>query len=222
METEKNIVLNIVSFPPLNYSPSVLAVLLVVVLVLVLVVVLLSCCCRWLRLLCYRVAKTAAAATVGMPLPLPPPLVGKEDDACYKNADSSPHHVGASCLPGIGIPRIVGPAPPIRSRGRQRRRQLLANANTTKPLRCRNGLVVLALANKSGVPRDLGWLGIAYSALSDFPRALPPSPILATLANQESAGKYYAENQAFVVARGMKPLSQGIEPGTDKLLVARS
>jgi hypothetical protein len=87
---------------------------------------------------------------------------------------------------------------------------MLANTNTTKPLRRRNGLVVLAFANKSGVPRVLGWLGIAYSALSDFPHTLPPSPILATLAKLDRAGKYYAENQDFVVARGMKPLSQGI------------
>jgi hypothetical protein len=89
LDTEKNIVLNIVSFPPLNYPPSVLAVLLVVMLV----VVLLSCCCRCLHLLCCRVANTAAAATVGMPPPpLPPPLpsVGEEDDTCYTNADSSP------------------------------------------------------------------------------------------------------------------------------------
>ena len=65
--------MNIVSFPPLNYPPSVLAVLLVVVLV----VVLLSCCCRCFHLLCCRVANTAAA-------------VGKEDDACYMNTHSSP------------------------------------------------------------------------------------------------------------------------------------
>ncbi len=78
--------------------------------------------------------------------------------------------------------------------------------------------MVLAFTHKSGVPRVLGWLGIAHSALSDFPRELPPSPILATLAKLDSAGKYYAENQAFVVARGMKPLSQGIKPGTALLL----
>ncbi len=87
---KKNIVSNIVSLPPLNYSPSVLAVLLVVVLV----VVLLSCCCHCLCLLCCRIANTAAAATVGMPPPPPPPppppLVGEEDDACHMNADSSP------------------------------------------------------------------------------------------------------------------------------------
>ncbi len=70
----------------LNYSPSVLAVLLVVVLV----VVLLSCCCYCLCLLCCCVASTATAATVGTP-PLPPPLsVGKEDEVCYTNANSSP------------------------------------------------------------------------------------------------------------------------------------
>ncbi len=67
--------------------------MLAVLLVVVLVVVLLSCCCCCLRLLCCHVANTAAAAIVGTPLPPPPPpppLVGKEDDACYKNADSSP------------------------------------------------------------------------------------------------------------------------------------
>jgi hypothetical protein len=74
-----------VSFPPLNYSPSVLAVLLVVVLV----VVLLSCCCCCLCYLYCRIANTAAA-TFGTPPPPPPPLVGEEDDACYTNANSSP------------------------------------------------------------------------------------------------------------------------------------
>ncbi len=84
---KKNIVLNIVSLLPLNYPPSVFAVLLVVVLV----VVLLSWCCCCLCLLCCRVANTFAAATIGTPPPLPPPpppLVGKEDDTCY--TDSSP------------------------------------------------------------------------------------------------------------------------------------
>ncbi len=86
---KKNIVSNIVSLPPLNYPPSVLAVLLVVVLV----VVLLSCCCRCLCLLCCHVANTPAATTIGTllpPPPPPPPSVGKEDDACYTNTDSSP------------------------------------------------------------------------------------------------------------------------------------
>ncbi len=66
------------------------------------------------------------------------------------------------------------------------------------------------------VPRVLGWPGnhTPIQLYPILPRALPPSPITARLANQESAGKYYAENQAFMVARGMKPLSQGIEPGT--------
>jgi hypothetical protein len=35
-------------------------------------------------------ANTAAAATIGTPPLLPPLSVGKEDDACYTNADSSP------------------------------------------------------------------------------------------------------------------------------------
>ncbi len=90
LDTKKNIVLNIVSLPPLNYPPSKLAVLLVVVLV----VVLLSCCCCCLHLLCCCIANTFAAATVGTPPPMlplpPPPSVGKEDDACYRNAISSP------------------------------------------------------------------------------------------------------------------------------------
>jgi hypothetical protein len=86
--TQKNIVSNIVSLLPLNYPPSVLAVLLVVVLV----VVLLSCCCHCLCLLCCRVANTATTATIGTPPPPPPPspLAGVEVDACYTNANSSP------------------------------------------------------------------------------------------------------------------------------------
>ncbi len=83
---KKNIVSDIVSFPPLNYSPSVLATLLVVVLV----VVLLSCCCCCLCLLCCRVANTAATVTVGTPPLPPPPLVSMEVDACYTSTDSSP------------------------------------------------------------------------------------------------------------------------------------
>jgi hypothetical protein len=83
---KKIIVSHIVSFPPLKYSPSMLAVLLVVLLV----VVLLSCCCCCLCLLCCRVANTATTATVGMPPPPPPPLVGMEVDTCYTNANSSP------------------------------------------------------------------------------------------------------------------------------------
>jgi hypothetical protein len=63
--------------------------MLAVLVVVMLVLVLLSCCCRCLCLLCCRVANTAATATVGMPPPLTPPLVRKEDDACYTNANSS-------------------------------------------------------------------------------------------------------------------------------------
>jgi hypothetical protein len=84
--SRKNTVSNTVSFPPLNYSPSMLAVLLVVALV----VVLLSCCCCCLCLLCCRVANTAAATTIGTPPTPPLPLVDKEDDACYTNTNSIP------------------------------------------------------------------------------------------------------------------------------------
>ncbi len=83
---KNNIVSNIVSFPPLDYSPLVLAVLLVVVLV----VVLLSCWCCCLCLLCCHIANTATTTTISMPLPLPPLSVCVEIDACYTNADSSP------------------------------------------------------------------------------------------------------------------------------------
>jgi hypothetical protein len=85
--SRKNTVLNTVFFTPLNYSPSMLAVLLVVVLV----VVLLSCCCCCLCLFCCHIGNTTAAITTVNMLPLPPlPLVSKEDDARYTNANSSP------------------------------------------------------------------------------------------------------------------------------------
>ncbi len=83
---KKNIVSHIVSFPPLNYCPSMLAILLVVMLV----VVLLSCCCHCLCLLCCRVANTAAATTISMPPPPPQLSVGMEVDTCYTSANSSP------------------------------------------------------------------------------------------------------------------------------------
>ncbi len=86
LDTEKNIVSKIVSFPSLNHSPFMLVVMLVVVLV----VVLLSCCCCCLCLLCCRVANTAAAATNSTPPPPPLLLVSVKIDACYTNANSSP------------------------------------------------------------------------------------------------------------------------------------
>jgi hypothetical protein len=92
---------------------------------------------------------------------------------------------------------------------------LLANANTTKPLRRRDGLVVLAFANKSVVPRILGWPGdhTPIQLYPNIPHSFPPSPLLATLAKLDSAGKYYAANKAFVVARGMKPQVWQSNPG---------
>jgi hypothetical protein len=48
-------------------------------------------------------------------------------------------------------------------------RQVLANANTTKPLRRRNGLVVLALANKSAVPGSIPRLVVSFPALPQKP-----------------------------------------------------
>jgi hypothetical protein len=63
---------------------------LAVLLVVVLVVVLLSYCCHCLHLLCCHVANTAAATTLGTPLPPPLLSAGVEVDACYTNTDSSP------------------------------------------------------------------------------------------------------------------------------------
>ncbi len=56
-----------------------------------------------------------------------------------------------------------------------RSKSVLANANTTKPLQRCNGLVVLAFANKSGVPRVLGWPGVIrlFSSIRLSPR-IPP------------------------------------------------
>ncbi len=70
---------------------------------------------------------------------------------------------------------------------------MLAKANTTKPLQHRNGLVVLAFANKSGVPRVLGWPGDHLFSSIQFSPRTPPSLELAMLANRESAGKYYTK-----------------------------
>ncbi len=90
---------------------------------------------------------------------------------------------------------------------------LLALRLTTKPLRRRNGLVVKRNANKSGVPRVLGWLGISYSALSDFPRALPPSPESATLTKHKAPGSIMPKIAIIVVARVMKPKARESNPG---------
>jgi hypothetical protein len=62
---------------------------------------------------------------------------------------------------------------------------------------------------------------ITYSALSDFPRALPPLPESATLANQESAGKYYAETCYYRGSAGNETQSRGIESGIALLLALR-
>jgi hypothetical protein len=54
-------------------------------------------------------------------------------------------------------------------------RMLLAFANTTKPLQRYIGLVLLANAYKSAVPRVHGWPGERlFSALSGLPRTHPP------------------------------------------------
>ncbi len=51
-----------------------------------------------------------------------------------------------------------------------------------------------------------------------FPAHSPPLPELATLANRESAGKYYAETRYYRGSAGNETQSQGIEPGTPLLL----
>ncbi len=105
-----NIVSNIVSLLPLNYPPSVLAVLLVVVLV----VVLLSCCCCCLCILCCCIANTPPASTVGMPLPPPRLLAGLEVDTYYTNADSSPATLAqAVCRALESRTSLDRPLPPV-------------------------------------------------------------------------------------------------------------
>ncbi len=51
---------------------------------------------------------------------------------------------------------------------------VLAFANTTKPLRRRYGLVVLANANKSAVPRVQGWPGEHLFGSIQFTLRTPP------------------------------------------------
>ncbi len=92
---------------------------------------------------------------------------------------------------------------------------LLAFANTTKPLRCRNGLVVLANANnKSAVLRVHGWPDERlFLALSDLPRTPPPLPKSATLANcKYCAEKYYAEACLYCGSAGNETQSRKSNP----------
>jgi hypothetical protein len=93
--------------------------MLAVLLVVVLVVVLLLCCYHCLHLLCCRIANTTATATVITP-PLPPPLlVGKENDACYTNANSSPAtSAQAVCRASESCPFLDRPLPAGRAGGK--------------------------------------------------------------------------------------------------------
>ncbi len=89
---------------------------------------------------------------------------------------------------------------------------LLAFANTTNPLQRCNGLVVLAIANKSVVPRVHGWPGdCLFLALSNIPLTSPPSPKSATRAKY-CAGKYYAESCLYHGSAGNETQSQESNP----------
>ncbi len=91
---------------------------------------------------------------------------------------------------------------------------LLAFANTTKPLQHRNGLVVLANANKSAVPRVHGWPGKRlFLALYDLPHTHTPSPKSATLANHKyCAWKYYAKSCLYRGSAGNETQSRESNP----------
>jgi hypothetical protein len=82
----------------------------------------------------------------------------------------------------------------------------------------RYGLVVLAYANKNGVPRVLSWPGNHLFSSIQFSPCTPPLTRIGKSANRESAGKYYAETCYYRGSAGNKTQSQGIEPGTALLL----
>jgi hypothetical protein len=79
--------------------------------------------------------------------------------------------------------------------------------------------VVLANANKSAVLRVHGWLSTTYLALYNLPGALPPLPVLATLANcYFFAGEYnVCKLLKSWIAQGFEPM-MGIKPRTTLLL----
>ncbi len=92
---------------------------------------------------------------------------------------------------------------------------LLANANTTKPLRRCNGLVVLAFANKSGVPRVLGWPCYTPIPLYPiFPAHSPPRPNRLRSLIEKALGSITPKLAIIVVARGMKPEARELNPGS--------
>jgi hypothetical protein len=71
---------------------------------------------------------------------------------------------------------------------------LLSYDSTTKPLQCYYGLVVLSYDNKSADQGFTVGQATTYLALSDVPRALPPSTESALLANP----KFTLESITFV------------------------
>ncbi len=92
---------------------------------------------------------------------------------------------------------------------------VLAFTNTTKPLQRLNGLVVLANANKSAVPRVHGWPGeCLFLALSNLPRTHTPSPKSATLTScKYCAGKYYTKTCLYRGSAGNETQGRESNPG---------
>jgi hypothetical protein len=102
---KKTIVLNIVSLPPLNYPP------------LCWLSCWLSC---WLLCCCHVVVVVFVYFVAALPIPPPPPQLAcrcrrHRRRCCWSARRMTPAtgtliaapHVGASCLPGVGIPRVM-------------------------------------------------------------------------------------------------------------------
>ncbi len=121
---------------------------------------------------------------------------------------------GGGCRPGAAVVRGGGgvamqpPPRPCRSVA------ILAEAEGARELHRRNGLVVLANANKSAIPRVHGWPGeCLFWLYPNLPHTLPPSPKLATLANREMTGKYYADACSYCGSAGNETQSRELNPG---------
>jgi hypothetical protein len=110
------------------------------------------------------------------------------------------------CCCQAGIVTLVAMVSPVR--------HFVRHVSTTKPSQGRDGLVVDTCLPKVRFRGSTVGQANAYFALSDFTRTPPPSPKLATLANNEyCAGKYYV----ILFFRGFE-LGSGFIPCTTCLL----
>ncbi len=130
--------------------------MLAVLLLVGLVVVLLSCFRHCLCLLCCRVANTAAAATVVTPLLQPPPSVGKEEDACYTNTDSSPATPAEAVCRALETARCwTGPSRPFARAAKVA--TMMAAPMVVAEVGSRTGLVWSSPPPPEGARRQQGW-----------------------------------------------------------------